>query len=126
MAKFVYKGKDDEELRKMGIDEFMKIVPSRQRRSLKRGMTEVQKKVLAELRKNPKKFVKVKQRGIIIVPEMIGAKIGVYNGKEFVSLDIRPEMLGHRLGEFVLTRKEIKHSSPGFGATRSSKYIPLK
>jgi len=126
MAKFTYKGRSEEELRKMSAAEFMKLVPSRQRRSLRRGMTEIQKKVLARIRENPKKFIKVKLRDMIIVPEMLGARLGVYNGKEFVQLEIRPDTLGHRLGEFVTTRKPVKHSSPGFGATRSSKYIPLK
>jgi small subunit ribosomal protein S19 len=126
MAKFVYKGKSEEELKKMSTDEFMKLIPSRQRRSLKRGMTEIQKKVLAQIRENPKKFIKVRLRDMIIVPEMVGVKFGVYSGKEFVTLDIKVEMLGHRIGEFVNTRKQVKHSSPGFGATRSSKYVPLK
>ncbi len=126
MAKFTYKGKSEEELRKMSIEEFIKIIPSRQRRSLKRGIKEAQKNVLEKLRRNPKKFIRVKVRDMIIVPEMIGATLGVYNGKEFVRLDLKPEMLGHRLGEFVMTRKHVKHSAPGFSATRSSKYIPLK
>ncbi len=56
----------------------------------------------------------------------VGIKIGVYSGKEYVPLEIKPEMLGHRLGEFVMTRKQVKHSAPGFGATRSSKFVPLK
>jgi small subunit ribosomal protein S19 len=63
---------------------------------------------------------------MVIIPEMVGVKIGIHNGKEYVSVDIKPEMLGHRLGEFAMTRKPVKHSSPGFGATRSSKFVPLK
>jgi len=63
---------------------------------------------------------------MVIIPEMVGAKLGVYNGKEFVSLEIKDYMIGHRLGEFILTRKQVKHSAPGFGATRSSKFVPLK
>lgn len=126
MVKFVYKGKSEEELKSMSIDEFMKLVPSRQKRSLKRGRTELQKKILAQIRENPKKFIRVRLRDMIIVPEMIGVKFGVYNGKDFVTLDIKTEMIGYRIGEFVNTRKQVKHSSPGFGATRSSKYVPLK
>jgi len=126
MAKFVYRGKNEEELKNMSIEEFIKIVPARQRRSLKRGFTETQKKVLAQIRKDPKKFIRIKFRNMIIVPEMIGVKFGVYNGKTFVQIVITPEMLGYRIGEFVPTRKLVKHSSPGFGATRSSKYVPLK
>ena len=63
---------------------------------------------------------------MVIIPEMVGVKLGVYNGKEFVSLEIKEYMVGHRIGEFVLTRKQVKHSSPGFGATKSSKFVPLK
>ena len=63
---------------------------------------------------------------MIVFPEMVGLKIGVYNGKSFLIVDITPEMIGHYLGEFSLTRKRIQHGSPGIGATRSSKYVPLK
>ena len=57
---------------------------------------------------------------------MVGKVIFVHNGKEFVRVEIKPEMIGHRLGEFAKTRKFEKHSGPGVGATRSSKYVPLK
>jgi len=63
---------------------------------------------------------------MVILPEMVGAKIGVYNGKEFVPVVIKPEMIGHRLGEFALTCKKVEHSAPGVSATRGSKHIPLK
>ena len=63
---------------------------------------------------------------MIIIPEMIGSKIGVYNGKEYKVIIIEEAMLGHYLGEFALTRKPVKHSSPGLGATRGSKFVPLK
>ncbi|RLJ08942.1 MAG: 30S ribosomal protein S19 [Candidatus Aenigmatarchaeota archaeon] len=126
MERIGYKGFDKKEIKKMSIEEFAKIATARIRRSLKRGFTEEQKKFLENIRKNPNKFHKTHHRDMVIVPEMIGVKIGVYNGKEFVPVEIKPEMLGHRLGEFALTRKQVKHSAPGFGATRSSKYIPLK
>lgn len=123
---FHFKGKTVDEIKAMSIDDFAKICRSRERRSLKRGLTETQKKFLKRLEKNPSKFNKTHDREMIILPQMIGHKIGIYSGKEYVELIIRPEMLGHRLGEFVLTRKMVKHSAPGFGATRSSKYVPLK
>jgi len=66
------------------------------------------------------------RREIIILPDFVGRRIDVYNGKEFIRVDIKPEMIGHYLGEFALTRKPVKHSGPGVGATRSSKYMPLK
>jgi small subunit ribosomal protein S19 len=126
MPKFVFVGKSLEEIEKMDLGEFSKLLKSRQRRSLKRGLTETQKKLLERIRKNPEKFHRTHCRDMVILPEMIGAKLGVHNGKEYVPLEIKPEMLGHRLGEFVLTRKKVTHSAPGFGATRSSKFVPLK
>lgn len=123
--KFLFRGKTLEELKQMDSDEFMKLVKSRPRRALKH-VTEQQKILLENIRKNPQKFHKTHCRDTVIVPEMVGVNIGIHNGKEFVSVIITEEMLGHRLGEFSMTRKPVKHSSPGVGATRSSKYIPLK
>ena len=99
---------------------------SRPRRSLKRGLPETQKKLLEDIRRDPKKFHRTHCRDMVVVPEMLGAKIGLYSGKEFVTIEIKDYMLGHRLGEFVITRRQIKHSAPGFGATKSSKFVPLK
>lgn len=126
MPKFIYRGKTPEEMQGMGLDELMQLLPARIRRSLKRGFSDRQKKLLERIRRNPNKFHKTHARDMIILPQMVGIKLGVHNGKEFVPLEIKPEMVGHRVSEFVLTRKPIKHSAPGFGATRSSKYIPLK
>lgn len=123
---FTYKGKTLEELQKMSLEDFARLVPARERRSLlKRGLTEEQKKLLKNI-KSKKKFIKTHVRDMIILPEMVGIKLGVHSGKEFVTVEIKPEMIGHRLGEFVLTRKRVQHSSPGVGATRSSKFVPLK
>ena len=126
MAKFEMRGKDIEEIKAMSLDEFRNMIKSAERRSLKRGFTEIQKKFLKKMKANPKKFHRTKSRDMVIVPDMLEMKIGVHNGKDYVKLEIKPEMLGHRLGEFALTRKGVKHSSPGFGATRSSKFVPLK
>ena len=126
MPRFEFRGKSLEEIRAMPLEEFRELVPARIRRSLKRGFTEHQKKLLERIRKNPKGFHRTKSRDLIIIPELIGVKLGVHNGKEYVPLEIKPEMLGHRIGEFVLTRKKVEHSAPGFGATRSSKFVPLK
>ena len=70
--------------------------------------------------------IKTHVRDLIILPEMVGAKISVHNGKEFVALDIKPEMIGHYLGEFAITNKPVRHGTPGIGASRSSMYVPLK
>jgi small subunit ribosomal protein S19 len=126
MTKFVWRGKTLEELRGMELKEFMGLLKSGERRSLRRGFTEDQKKLLESVRKRRDKFHRTKSRDMVIIPELVGLKLGVYNGKEYVSLEVGPEMLGKRLGEFVLTRKTVKHSAPGFGATKSSKFVPLK
>ena len=126
MPKFTYRGKEWEEIRGMSLEEFRKILPSRERRTLKRGFTEKQRKLLMKIRENPKKFHRTMCRQMVIIPQLVGIKIGVHNGKEYVPVEIKQEMIGHRLGEFALTRKKVEHSAPGFGATRSSKYVPLK
>ena len=126
MPKFIFRGKEWETIEQMDMKEFLPLLTSRERRALKRGFTPAQKKLLINIHRNRKKFHRTKSRQMVIIPEMVGTKIGVHSGKEYVSIEIKPEMLGHRLGEFVPTRKTVKHSAPGFGATKSSKYVPLK
>jgi len=130
---FSYRGYTLEQLKKMSIDEFARLVTARERRALKRGLTEQQKKLLENIRKNPEKFHKTQVRDMIILPEMVGVKIGIYiggkkgeEGGKWFSVKITPEMIGHRLGEFALTSKRVKHSAPGIGATRGSKFIASK
>ncbi|MEM0350820.1 MAG: 30S ribosomal protein S19, partial [Archaeoglobaceae archaeon] len=103
---------------------FIKLLPARERRKLKRGLTEREKNLLEKLKK--KNSVRTHVRDMLILPEMVGKTIFVHNGKDFVKVEIKPEMLGHRLGEFAMTTKFEKHSGPGVGATRSSKFVPLK
>lgn len=122
---FHYRGKTVEELQKMSLGEFAKLLPSRQRRSLLRGLNEKQKKFLERLRKSEKP-VRTHLREMIIIPEMVFKRVLIHNGKEWLLVDIKPEMVGHRLGEFGLTRKKVTHSAPGVGATRASKFLPMK
>ncbi len=128
MAKkeFTYKGKTLEELKKMTPAEFMKFVPSRIRRTLKKGFTEQQKKVLQNMKANASKVVKTHCRDMVILPEMVGRLIKIHNGKEFLQIEIQPEMLGHVLGEFAITTRKVSHSAPGIGATKSSASMSLK
>ena len=126
MVKFAFRGKSWEEIEEMGMKEFSSLLTSGERRSLRRGFTEAQKCLLRGVQANRKKFHRTKSRQMVVIPEMVGVKIGVHNGKEYIPVEIKQEMLGHRLGEFALTRKLVKHSAPGFGATKSSKFIPLK
>ena len=131
--KFHYRGFTIDDLKRMSMDEFIQLLPARARRSLKRGLPPRQKKLLERLRRayRAKKrgkdiLTRTHVRDMIIFPEMVGLKIGVYSGRNYEIVEIKPEMIGHYLGEFSLTRKRVQHGSPGIGATRSSKYVPLK
>lgn len=119
------KGKTVEELKKLSINELAQLLTARQRRTIKRGTTEQQKILLEKLRAN-QKSIETHCRDMVILPEMVGATIKVHQGKEFVSVAIEPEMIGHYLGEFALTRKKVAHSAPGIGATRSSASLSVK
>jgi small subunit ribosomal protein S19 len=130
---FAYRGYTLNQLQSMSMDEFINLLPSRQRRSLHRGLTPEQRILLEKIRKAKESFrkgiskvVKTHVRDIIILPEMVGTTISVHNGKDFVSVEIKPEMIGHFLGEFAITNKPVKHGTPGIGASRSSMYVPLK
>ena len=127
MAKkiFTYRGKTLDELKSMSLTELANYLKARQRRSLRRGLTEEQKILLKKIRANEKN-IKTHCRDIIILPEMVGLTIQVYNGKEFVPVKIKPEMIGHYLGEFALTRKKVEHSAPGIGATKSTASLAVK
>jgi len=126
MAKeYFYRGKNINELVKMSIEDFAKLVPARERRKIKRGFTEAEKTLLADIRSNPKD-IKTHARDMMILPEMIGKIIKVYNGKEWVQVMIEADMLAHRLGEFSQTRKQVRHSAPGIGATRSSASLSVR
>ena len=129
MAKeFYFRGKTVEEIQSMSLKEFVKLLNARQRRLFKRGLTGVQKKLLERIRtyKNSDKLIRTKSRDMIILPEMIGAKLGIHDGKEYKPVIVTGEMLGHYIGEFAQTRKKVQHGSPGFGATRASKFLPFK
>ncbi|MEM2911224.1 MAG: 30S ribosomal protein S19 [Candidatus Bathyarchaeia archaeon] len=130
---FTYRGYTLEQLQSMSMDEFITLLPSRHRRSLQRGLSPDQRILLENIRKakeamrkggNP--TIKTHARDMVILPEMVGLKILVHNGKEFVPVEVKPEMIGHYLGEFAITNKPVKHGTPGIGASRSSMYVPLK
>ncbi len=133
VREFSYRGVAVNQLLEMPMDDFIKLLPSRQRRSLKRGLSPSQRTLLEKIRKvrshpaeGKQTSLKTYSRDMIILPEMIGLTIGVYNGKEFTPIEIAPEMIGHYLGEYAYTCKKVQHGAPGLKATRSSMYIPLK
>jgi len=130
---FMYRGHTLSSLQSMSMDEFINLLPARQRRSLQRGLRPEQRILLEKIRESQETVkrgeeltVKTHVRDMVILPEMVGAKVFVHNGKEFVQLTIKPEMIGHYLGEFAITNKPVKHGTPGIGASRSSMYVPLK
>jgi small subunit ribosomal protein S19 len=121
---FTYRGLKAEELKKLNMDELMELLPSRQRRRLKRGLTKDHRRLLSRVK--DRDVVRTHLRDMIVLPEMVGKTIEIYNGKTFNRVEIMPEMVGHYLGEYSLTRGRVSHGSAGVGATRSSKFVPLK
>lgn len=126
MAKkeFSYRGKTLEELKELSIKQLAELLPARQRRKLSRGLTDVEKKLLNNMKKD--KDAKTHCRDMIILPEMVGKKIKIHSGKSFEMVMIEAEMIGHYLGEFALTRRRVSHSAPGIGATRSSSSLSVR
>ncbi|NHV97236.1 MAG: 30S ribosomal protein S19 [Thaumarchaeota archaeon] len=127
---FKYRGYTLEQLQNMSFESLLMLLPSRQRRSLNKGISDEKRKLLEEVRAardgKLNKPIKTHARDMPILPYMVGLTIHVHNGKEFVPLTIKPEMIGHYLGEFVITNKKVVHGTPGIGASRSSLYVPLK
>ena len=124
---FTYRGFGVSELQAMSLEEFAKVVTARARRSLRRGFNTETTEFFERMRATPKeKVVRTHCRDALVLPEHIGRRVAIHNGKEFKEIEIRPEMIGHYYGEFALTRRFEKHSGPGVGATRSSKFMPLK
>jgi len=130
---FSFRGHSLVSLQSKSMDDFITLLPSRQRRSLQRGLTPEQRILLEKMReaqeaskKGKEVTVKTHVRDMIILPEMVGSKVHVHNGKEFVAIEIKAEMIGHYIGEFAITNKPVRHGTPGIGASRSSMYVPLK
>ncbi|CAK9049027.1 40S ribosomal protein S15 (S12), partial [Durusdinium trenchii] len=132
--KFSYRGIDLDKLLDLTHEELMKMVHARARRRFNRGLKVKPMALIKRLRKKKKEaavmekpeMVKTHLRNMIIVPEMIGSVVGVYNGKTFTTVEIKPEMIGRYTGEFSITYKPISHGRPGIGSTNSSRFIPLQ
>jgi small subunit ribosomal protein S19 len=122
---FTYRGHSVEALQQMALSELLPIMPARVRRKFDRGLSRDHEKLLANLRAGDG-TVRTHLRDMIVMPEMVGRTLEIHNGKEFLAVEIQPEAVFHYLGEFALTRRRVSHGSAGIGATRSSKYVPLK
>lgn len=130
VREFAYRGIPMKELEGMSLERLFGLFNARQRRSLTRGITDGKRKLIDEIKsakagelKNP---IKTHLRDLIILPYMTGVTVNVFSGKEFVPVAIKTEMIGHYLGEYVITNKRVSHGAPGVGASRSSLYVPLK
>mgnify|MGYP001562907852 FL=1 len=130
MAKeFSYMGKTLEQLQSMSLEEFSLLAKSRARRAIKRGLDAGFLKVVQDAHvqtkagKPPAKAMRTHLRHFVIIPQMVGLKFAVHKGNAFETMEIQPEMIGHRLGEYVLTRKRITHGKAGLGSTKSSSAV---
>ena len=119
---FTYRGKTLDELKALDVREFAKYLKARQRRSVLRQFQDIEKFVSRTRKKiSEEKKLRTHKRDLIIVPGMVGIKIQIYDGHNFIPIEITGEMLGHRLGEFAPTRKRVAHGTAGIGATKGSK-----
>jgi small subunit ribosomal protein S19 len=134
VREFKFKGYTPEQLQSMSIESVLPLLNARQRRSLDKRIGTYMNDEKRKLREKIKLArdgklkgnIRTHVRDMIILPDMIGLTIMVHNGKEFVQVAIRPEMIGHYLGEYAITNKRVQHGAPGVGASRSSLYVPLK
>ena len=130
VKKFTFHGLSTEETESLTGEKLFDLLSSRARRSLKRGINDQKRKLIGEIKmKKAGKLnadIKTHLRDLIILAYMTGVAVNVFSGKEFVPIVITTEMIGHYLGEYVITNKRVSHGAPGVGASRSSLYVPLK
>jgi small subunit ribosomal protein S19 len=130
-GEFTYRGHTLEELQDMELSEVAELLPARMRRSIKRGLSIEQEKLMEkaanrEAQESANNPIRTHLRNMPVLPEFVGKTFSVYTGQSFERVRVEPEMIGHYLGEFQLTRKSVTHGQAGIGATRSSKFVPLK
>ena len=130
VKQFTYRGLSQKELEELPLDKLLKLFPARARRSLVRGINDNKRKLIEEMKAAKagklKGIINTHIRDLLILPYMVGVTLNVFSGKEFVPVTITTEMIGHYLGEYVITNKRVSHGAPGVGASRSSLYVPLK
>ena len=125
---FKFRGKTVEELQTLDVREFAALLRARQRRTTLRMFQEIEdfvKRAQTKLAKG-KKIIRTHKRDLVIVPQLIEMKLQIYNGRDFVPVEITGDMLGHKFGEFAPTRARIKHTKAGVGATKGSKHKSKK
>lgn len=111
----------------MSREELLPLLPARIRRSLERGLSAEGQKFVEKVEdSHEEEVLRTHCRDVPVLPVMVGRTIAVHDGREFQEVEVEPDMIGHYLGEFAQTREEVEHTGPGIGATRSSKFMPLK
>merc|ERR1719157_440715 len=129
--KFSYRGVDLDQLLELSTDSFVELGHCRARRKFVRGIKGKPLNLLKRLRKSKQGLeegekpatVKTHLRNMIIVPEMIGSVCGVYNGKSFTTVEVKPEMVGMYLAEFSITYKPVGHGGAGIGGGAAARFI---
>lgn len=132
--KFSFRGHDITSLLSLNMEQTAKLLRSRQRRRLQRKLKPEYGRLMNKLNEIKQYTpqgekplpVKTHLRDLIVLPQMVMSVVNIHNGKEFVSVEIKPEMIGYYLGEFSQTYKKVSHGKPGVGATHSSKFTPIK
>ena len=130
-GEFTYRGHELDELQDMRLEEVAELLPARVRRTITRGLSADHQKLLEKARAaDPEETIdepiRTHLRDMPVLPEFVGLTFAVHNGQDFERVEVEPEMIGHYLGEFQLTRNQVEHGQAGIGATRSSKFVPLK
>jgi small subunit ribosomal protein S19 len=130
-GEFTYRGHTLEELQELSVEEVAELLPARQRRTIERGLSVEHEKLLEKARdageeETANDPIRTHLRDMPILPAMVDVTFAVHTGQSFERVKVEPEMLGHYLGEFQLTRTDVEHGQAGIGATRSSKFVPLK
>lgn len=132
---FMYKGKDIDQLMAMKMSDFAQMIPSKNRRHLTRGINKYELDLIQKVDAwhaeheetgNKPAPIKTYERSMIILPSMIGCSIAVHCGNGFFPLDVKPEMIGRKLKDYVTTKVHPSHGRPGVGAIQSGKFVPLK
>lgn len=109
---FKFHGKTVDEIKNLSDDEFLKLIPSRPRRSILRGYTQAQQAFIKKVEKG-KDNIETHVRDLVVVPKYVGKTIKIHNGKDFVPIKIEPDYLGMYFGELVNTRKKANHTKTG-------------
>ena len=130
-GEFTYRGHTLDELQDMSLEEVAELLPARQRRTITRGLSVDHEKLLEKAHEAGEEEtandpIRTHLRDMPIVPDMVGLTFAVHTGQSFERVKVEPEMIGHSLGEFQLPRTSVEHGQAGIGATRSSKFVPLK